>query len=131
MSDIITINVEGQIFQTKKETIFKIPYFSKLFMDEPEKTKEILFIDRSAKGFSHILQWIRNNEYKIPQKYRLELDFFGIEYKKSNFVDTHIEIKNDIKEIKTLIASLEKKLDAKIQKPSNKSLEFDDFLDFM
>jgi hypothetical protein len=131
MSDIITINVEGQIFQTKKETIFNIPYFSKLFMDEPEKTKEILFIDRSAKGFSHILQWIRNNEYKIPQKYRLELDFFGIEYKKSNFVDTHIEIKNDIKEIKTLIASLEKKLDAKIQKPSNKSLEFDDFLDFM
>jgi hypothetical protein len=70
-----------------------------------------IYVDRSARGFSHILCLARTNndsKYKFPIKYRDELDFFLIDYKENDLYDFHgslqsfLEIK--INEMKSLCA---------------------------
>jgi hypothetical protein len=115
MDITIKINVEGQIFQTRKETLLKIPYFENLFQDAAPKTEDIIFIDRSARGFSHILQWARNPEYKIPSKYKLELDFFLIEYQPSNLSDVFLDIKSHVNDRISIFVDLNYDLECKLK----------------
>jgi hypothetical protein len=81
MDQIITLEVEGQIFKIDKDTLLKIPYFVNLYETAPPKYDEIIKIYRSARAFSHILQCARslNKSYKFPIKYIEDYNYFLME----------------------------------------------------
>ena len=72
----IKLNVGGQIFETTKETLSFSSYFKALLSNNWKQT-DIIFIDRSAKLFEHILCLLRDPNYIFPNKYVSELDFYG------------------------------------------------------
>jgi hypothetical protein len=76
----VVLNVQGQIFETKYETLIKIPYFKDMF-ETCGPPKEIIFIDRPSHIFKHILSLTVNPFYKFPEKYVSELDFYCIDLK--------------------------------------------------
>jgi hypothetical protein len=79
----ITLNVGGKIFETTYDTIIKIPYFKNMFGDCGELPKEVVFVNRPAHTFKHVLALMMDPVYPFPKKYRYELDFYGIDYDKS------------------------------------------------
>jgi hypothetical protein len=74
----ITLDVQGQIFKTKYENILKIPYFKDMF-ETCGQPSETIFVDRPAHIFKHIIGLITDPLYPYPEKYKFELDFFGID----------------------------------------------------
>jgi hypothetical protein len=99
----ITLDVQGQIFKTKYENILKIPYFKDMF-ETCGQPSETIFVDRPPHIFKHVLSLIVDNFYPYPEKYKFELDFYGIEYGELKFYgnETKILIKaiNDASYIK-------------------------------
>lgn len=107
MSERIRLNVGGTYFETFKENLFSIPYFEALLLRWKDKDEEI-FIDRSAIGFDHILNLLRNPTYDFPRQYAHELDYYGIEYTfSSNLLEN---IQREVKECKDRINSMEDSL---------------------
>ena len=80
--NIITIDVGGQIFRTFYETIKQSGFFRNII--ENCSNVEPIFVDRSPKGFNHILQFLRSSDYKVPATYKEDLDYYDIPYKKHN-----------------------------------------------
>ena len=80
MSKRIRLNVGGTYFETSQENLLPVPYFEALLLRWEDEDKEI-FIDRSAIGFDHVLNLLRNPNYVFPRQYADELDYYGIEYK--------------------------------------------------
>jgi len=95
MDIIVYLNVGGKKFETSLSTLKLLPYFMGLvrfYGDDTWSTPETpYFIDRDPKIFRHILNFLRNPEYKYPDKYIDELEFYGCNIK---------EIKEQISEIK-------------------------------
>jgi hypothetical protein len=79
MDNRITLDLEGQIFKINKETLLRIPYFINVFETSPPNTNEIIYLDRSAKAFSYVLQWARYDNYNFPIKYKHDYDFYLLE----------------------------------------------------
>jgi hypothetical protein len=52
MDELVRLNIEGQLFEVRKETLLKIPYFYNLFETSPPINNEISHIDRSARIFT-------------------------------------------------------------------------------
>ena len=77
----VILNVQGQKFETTRETIIKIPYFRDMFEACTEVT-EIIFVNRPSNAFKHVLGVITDPLYPFPEKFNFELDFYGIEYTK-------------------------------------------------
>jgi predicted P-loop ATPase/GTPase len=99
MSDIIKVDVEGTKFKVLKDTLMNIPYFRNMFDYD---IIQHIYIDRSAKGFSHILRLARcnnNSKYKFPIKYIDEIDFFLIKYDEKDLYDPNNNLKTNIASI--------------------------------
>lgn len=96
----ITLNIGGKYFVTTSKTLCKLNYFSSL---KNWNQNIPTYIDRSYKAFKHILSYLRNPNYIIPQKFHYEFKFYGVNY--SNNID-FIELPNDIN-IKNSINNLD------------------------
>ena len=88
--EIVTISVQGTIFETTRQTLFQIPYFNSIGLDSKSNN---YYMDRSAHVFKHILAWAVDNNYPYPYKYIQELNHFGIDHKDVNFGDNTCNIK--------------------------------------
>jgi hypothetical protein len=106
----ITLDVGGQIFKTDHPTIIKIPYFQNMFEDCGNIPQEVVFVNRPAHIFKHVLALAIDPLYPYPKKYTFELDFYGVNYESSQLYD----VKQDIIEVKNIVESL-----VKSTKPSN------------
>lgn len=85
ISDMITFNVGGKVFVTTKSTIARSCFLSALVSGKyAESMSTPGFIDRSPKGFVHILDFLRDVNYKVVERYQYELDYYGIDYKEEN-----------------------------------------------
>ncbi len=91
--DMVEINIGNQIFITTKKTICKAMYFNAFFtkFNGQDKNKTD-FIDRNPDNFKHILSYLRNSKYVLPDNLNHDLNFYGIdipkplkEYKKKEF----------------------------------------------
>lgn len=83
MSEKIYLNVGGTRFETTYDTLSKSGYFNSLIrfegkikssMDDP------YFIDRDGHIFKHVLSLCRNPNYKYPEKYKDELEYYQIKF---------------------------------------------------
>lgn len=74
--DFIKINVNDHIFYSTNKTLLKSHYFNCILNKFNQPIPE--YIDRDHKSFSFILNYLRNKKYEIPDKYKHELDFYGI-----------------------------------------------------
>jgi len=105
MSDRIQLNVGGTHFETTRQTLEQIPYFNAILA---RWNQEEIFVDRSAYGFDHILNLIRNPTYEFPRQYKHELDFYCLEYNLSP--DPLDEMRKEIQEIRETQMSIMKKI---------------------
>ena len=81
------INVGGTKFTTTMQTLSLCEYFRSLFNRwnsdairnlDVNVTNEEFFIDRDPEGFSHVLRYLRDKNYKFPRQFAYELEFYGI-----------------------------------------------------
>lgn len=80
MDTAITLNVGGETFMTTKQTLMKLSFFRD--MPNFENDDFVMpFIDRDPKTFKHILRFVRNPSYEIPEKYLYDLPYYGITFK--------------------------------------------------
>jgi hypothetical protein len=83
----IVLNVSGRIFETKYETLIKVPYFKHMFEGCESVPTEVIFINRSSNIFEHVLGLVIDPLYPYPKKYAFELDFYGVDYSKMKLYD--------------------------------------------
>ncbi len=102
----IKINVGGTVFETTEIILRKIIYFNDLLNDTNLSVNDILFVNRSAHIFKHILALAIDDTYKFPKKYLNELGFYGVTCDMKSIHDPlqHVEnsIYNQAHEIKQL-----------------------------
>lgn len=101
MSSTIKVNASGTIFETTIPILKKIPYFLYLFEDTTDYS-DVIFLDRPAHIFKHVLAFALDDTYKFPAKYKTELDYFDMQYNESNLYDickTFEEIKKQNEEL--------------------------------
>lgn len=91
---MIKLNVQGSIFETSKEILLQSSFFENLFNDC--EIPEILFINRSAKLFEHVLAFLTDNRYPYPIKYAYELDYYLIPFDKNNLYNGFDTLKNEL-----------------------------------
>ncbi len=98
----IKINVGGTIFETAEIVLRKIIYFNDLLNDTNLSINDVLFVDRPAHIFKHILALAIDNTYNFPKKYLNELGFYGVTcdmktiYDPSQNVEKKIDNQTDI-----------------------------------
>ena len=81
----ISLNVGGTLFTTTLDTLNKSGYFSTMFSGAwKERLNETIFIDRSPKGFQHVLDFLRDPQYEVPARYKYELEFYKVNYEDNN-----------------------------------------------
>lgn len=80
-STIITLNIQGHVLQTNLHTLNKIPYFNAKLKDDDFN----FFIDRSYHLFKHVIALATDPDYLFPEKYKSELNFYGIDVKQVKF----------------------------------------------
>lgn len=80
----IQIDVQGTKFLTYYNTLIKIPYFETKIKNFSLE-QDLIFVDRPAHIFKHILGAITDKRYRYPYEYRYELDFYGIDRNNINF----------------------------------------------
>lgn len=82
VTDIITLNVSGTLFQTTRDTLNKSPFLEALIRDQDtsDDPKRVPFIDRDAKSFRHVLSLLRDPTYPFPSKLNHELQFYGLSF---------------------------------------------------
>jgi len=77
--DFIEVNVSGELFYTTIATLSKSTYFSSFIeWNSSSSMPAVINIDRNSKSFRHILKYMRNPKYVIPQKYLYEDYFYGV-----------------------------------------------------
>lgn len=81
MSQVFYLNIGGTIYQTTRDTLKNIPYFSAIFArwqdGKANDEQHPLFIDQDAGDFRHLLKWSRNPNYKVPLE--TEVHFWGLD----------------------------------------------------
>ena len=76
-SKFIALNVSGEMFYTTVPTLSKASYFNSVIEWNIEISPTIN-INRSHKAFYHILKYMRNSKYIIPEEYLYEDYFYGV-----------------------------------------------------
>jgi hypothetical protein len=105
-SNIITLDVGGQIFKTDYMTITKIPYFNNMFGDcSYYDFANPIFVNRSAHIFKHVLAMAIDPLYMYPKKYTFELDFYGVDYSKLKLYDKNESLIKDVENQNSIIMS--------------------------
>ena len=87
-NSIVTLDIGGRIFKTRKETLMNAPYFQAMFgnnfkeaNDDNDNDSKPIFIDRNPNNFEWILEVLRTGEANdFQEKYIPDLEFFGIDY---------------------------------------------------
>lgn len=96
MTEWVTLNVGGTIFETTKATLVKSKYLTEMANDKYiERHKGIIKIDRSGKLFEHVLCYLRDPEYPYNILYKSELDYYKIEYDEDKLYRDFFYIKKD------------------------------------
>ena len=96
MDEIISINVGGTLFTTKKNTLCKSKFFvAKLNSD----WKSDDMVDTSPENFVHVLNYMRNPNYSFEKKLSYELDFYGIDYDINKLYDPDAKLNIKFNEI--------------------------------
>src|ERR1700679_2306706 len=103
----IKVNVQGTIFETTIDTIKKINYFKYVIEATNFDFNEILFVNRPAHIFKHVLALVTTNNYKYPLKYKEELDFYDVVYDVNCLYEPNKEIDHVKGDIKYLIESVD------------------------
>jgi hypothetical protein len=116
----IEVSVEGFIFKIAKTTLLNIPYFKNLF-ETIESVDNFIYVDRSAKGFSHVLRWARNEKCQLPAKYKEEYDFFLLNYNQYQLIDSERETKKLTKTLTQKLNNLDQKINELIMKQPRES----------
>ena|SRR5277367_2304463 len=106
MSDI-KVCVGGRTYETTKELLMKIPYFSDMFID-CNQDGDTVIVKRSPLIFDHVLSYVIDPLYPFPSEYRDELDFFQIVYKSDALVPSNTMIFNSIMKLQEDITKLSK-----------------------
>jgi len=82
ITDVITLNVSGTLFQSTRTTLNNSPFLAALIKAVPNNNgtdpTAIPFIDRDAKSFRHVLALLRDPAYPFPATLRHELNFHGL-----------------------------------------------------
>lgn len=86
MTDIIKLNVGGQLFTTRRSTISKYPesVLAKAVAAPAEKLEGAIFFDRDPEVFKYILAFYRTGKLVVPklgipeELVEAELDFWGL-----------------------------------------------------
>lgn len=66
----IKINVGGTVFETYIDTLKKSEYFKSMLEDCSQQT-DMIFVDRSAHKFEHVLSFLRDDTYPYPKNMSL------------------------------------------------------------
>lgn len=76
MGTIIILDVDETLFKITQTTL-ELSYYFKMMLSDvyKERLDRPIFINRSPEGFRHILDFLRDNNYKIPSTYEYELNF--------------------------------------------------------
>ncbi len=96
----IKINVGGTIFETTEIILRKISYFNDLLSDTNLNVNDILFVNRPAHIFKHVLALAIDDTYKYPKKYLNELGFYGVTCNVETIYDPFLQITKDLTELK-------------------------------
>jgi hypothetical protein len=101
---MITLDVQGQIFKTDITTINKLSYFKNMFEDcgGPSiegNPSDIVFVNRPAHIFKHVISLITDDTYPYPEKYKFELDFYGYDITNVNFYNENKEVLKRVEEL--------------------------------
>lgn len=91
MDEMFKVYVGGSKFNLKRSILEKIPYFYNLF-DTCKELEKVIQVDRSSKGFIHVLEFVYDPLYQFPKEYAVDLDFYGLTYDKSKLNDSNREI---------------------------------------
>lgn len=73
---MLSIEVGGKVFPVPREILLKSPYFELLLSLDPEK----IVVNRSRRGFRHVLEFLYDDNYSFPATHFHELDFYGVPY---------------------------------------------------
>ena len=87
MADIVFLDVCGQKFKTYRSTLKKCPMLDGMF----KAGENTIFLDMNVINFSHVLEFLRFSEYKVPQSCRYILDVLLIPYTDRNIKYTLTE----------------------------------------
>ena len=84
-SEMIELNIGGNIKKYLKKDLLKIQYFELLFnFNSNSNSNEEIFLDMDIEAFDNIIQAVKNPSYKISEKYLYEANFLGLEDYESN-----------------------------------------------
>lgn len=104
-------NLGGTLFETNNSTVNKIPYFRDMFEMCEERIGEIIFVDRPAHVFKHVLAFAIDPLYLFPARYSTELDFFGIDYHPKQLYDKNVKLHDKNEELLVRIKDLKEQVD--------------------
>tara|TARA_B100001989_G_scaffold252812_1_gene236365 strand:+ start:1520 stop:1867 length:348 start_codon:yes stop_codon:yes gene_type:complete len=91
MTEIVTLNVGGCLYQTSKETLSKNNNYFRALV-EHSSCEDIIFIDRDPSLFRYILNWLRGTTV-LPddtlslKELLMESDFYCMEEMKNEIVE--------------------------------------------
>ena len=105
---LIKVNIGGTIFETTVNTLKKINYFKYILEDTNYDNTQVIFVDRSAHIFKHILALAIDETYSYPLKYKNELDFYDMTYDINNLYNPLHELKEKINILETQMNTLKK-----------------------
>lgn len=73
---MLTLHVGGKSFSVPRELLLKSVYFEGLLATNPEQ----IIVPRSRYGFRHVLEFLYDDTYPVPNEHLRELDFYGVPY---------------------------------------------------
>jgi hypothetical protein len=84
----IKVSLCGQIFDVPKNVLIKSLYFKDIFDEFETSNKnldnEILYVPRSPIAFGHILTYMLNDKYQVPEVFEEDMKYFLLEEKVEN-----------------------------------------------
>ncbi len=79
--------VEGTTFYVPRHIFNKSPYLRQIL---PKHEDTIRITGADSEGFQHLLEYMKDNTYKIPKKYQDYIDMF--ELNQNNSLEARIEL---------------------------------------
>jgi hypothetical protein len=78
-SDYVIINVGGEYFEVDKDMLItRSHWFENFFEWNKGRILRDLLIDRSPNAFSHILCYMKDDSYIVPQMYMVDMEYYQI-----------------------------------------------------
>ena len=95
--DSMIIDVSGYTYTVPIKTLQQIPFFKQTIKNGVTDLK--ITIDKNPKGFSQLLEKLKNPDYEVPIQYEEDFRFYGVTRKQSflkTFLETTIDIIDDV-----------------------------------